>query len=66
MVIAIFVGGIFLGTMLGFVIMGLLAANDEHCLCEEAQIIGSGFACSYPPTLRVSPVLEHRPQAFGA
>jgi hypothetical protein len=67
MVIAIFVGGIFLGTILGFVIMGLLAASGERCLCEEVQIIGSGFACAYPPTRsRFSPSLQNRPQAFVA
>ena len=64
MVIAIFVGGIFLGTIMGFVIMGLLAASGEHCLCEEVQIIGSGFACAYPPSRRFSPSRENRPQAF--
>lgn len=66
MTIAIFVCGIFLGFILGFVIMALLAASRDHCLCEEAQIIGSGFACAYPPTLKVGPPLESRPQAFGA
>jgi hypothetical protein len=66
MVIAIFVGGIFLGTILGFVIIGLLAACGERCLCEEVQIIGSGFACAYPPTRRFSPSLQTRPQAFVA
>jgi hypothetical protein len=64
MAIAIFVGGIFLGTVLGFVIMALLAARDDHCLCEEVQIIGSGFACAYPPTRRLSPSLGNKPQAF--
>ena len=62
MVIAIFVGGIFLGTIMGFVIMGLLAASGEHCLCEEVQIIRSGFACAYPPSRRFSPSrIGHRP-----
>jgi hypothetical protein len=64
--IALFVGGICLGTVFGFVIMALLVASGDHCLCEEVQVIGSGFACAYPPTLKVSPVLENRPQAFGA
>jgi hypothetical protein len=64
MVIVIFVGGIFLGTVLGFVIMALLVANGDHCLSEEVQIIGSGFACAYPPTRRFSPSLGNKPQAF--
>jgi hypothetical protein len=50
--------------MLGFVIMALLAASGDHCLCEEVNIIGSGFACAYPPNRKVSPRVEHRPPAF--
>ena len=64
MTIALFVSGIFLGAILGFVIMGLLAASGDRCQCEEVQIIGSGFACAYPPTRRLSPSLGNRPQAF--
>lgn len=66
MAIALFIGGMFLGTILGFVIMALLAFKGDQCQCEEVEIIGSGFACAYPPRTRVSPPLENSPQAFGA
>jgi hypothetical protein len=56
----------FLGTILGFVIMALLAFKGDQCQCEEVEIIGSGFACAYPPARKFSPSLEHKPQAFGA
>jgi hypothetical protein len=66
MAIAIFFGGMFFGTVLGLALMALLAASSDRCQCEEVEIIGSGFACAYPPRTRVSPALENSPQAFGA
>jgi len=66
MAIAIFFGGMFLGTVFGLVLMALLAASADRCQCEEVEIIGSGFACAYPPARKFSSSLEHKPQAFGA
>jgi len=65
MTIVIFVGGICLGTIFGFVLMALLVANSDRFQCEEVQIIGNGPACAYPTTRKLSSSLENRPQAFG-
>jgi len=55
MAFAIFIAGIVLGTILGFVVMTLLNVSSEHCQCEEEQIIGSGSACAYPAARKVNP-----------
>jgi hypothetical protein len=62
MTIALFIGGIFLGVFFGLVVMALLATARDHCHCEEVEIIGSGFACAYPPSPGVSPPPEQRPK----
>jgi len=66
MVMVIFVGGIFLGAILGCVIMGLLTAGGDRFPGEEAQIIGRGPSCAYPLACTFSPALVKRPQAFEA
>ena len=65
MVLAIFVGGIFLGFSLGFATMALVAARGLRFQSEEAQAIGSYLACAYSPIRKFSPSLGARPQASG-
>jgi hypothetical protein len=64
MVIALFVGGIFLGFSLGIATMALLDANGPSFHREEAE--GRGDACVCSPIRRMSPVQWAGPQNSGA
>jgi len=66
MVLGIFIGGMFLGFTLGFVVMALLAVRGLRFKGEEAQEIGDYPACAYPPSRKFSPLLRARPQVSGA
>ena len=55
MVLGIFIGGIFLGFVLGFATMALVAARGPRFQSEEAQEIGDYPACAYTPIRKFSP-----------
>ena len=65
MVLAIFVGGIFLGFSLGFATMALVAARGSRVQSEEAQEIEGYLTCACSPIRKFSPSLRARPQAPG-
>lgn len=65
MVLAILVGGIFLGFSLGFATMALVAARGLRLQSEEAQEIGGYLTCAYSSIRKFSPSLRARPQASG-
>jgi hypothetical protein len=65
MVLGIFIGGMFLGLMLGFAIMALLAFSGDSFQGAEAQEIRDYPACAYPPIRKVSPLRRARPQNCG-
>jgi hypothetical protein len=65
MVLAIFIGGIFLGFSLGFATMAVVAAWGSRFQGEEAQEIKGYPACAYSPIRKFSPLLRARPQATG-
>jgi hypothetical protein len=65
MVLAIFVGGMFLGFSLGFATMALLAARGPRFQSEEAQTMRDNLACIYSPIRKFRPVRLVRPQSSG-
>jgi hypothetical protein len=65
MVIALFVGGMFLGFSLGVATMALLEASSPHFQGEEAEEREEYPACAYSPAPKFSPSLEARPRTAG-
>jgi hypothetical protein len=65
MVIAIFIGGMFLGFSLGFATMALLAARGSSFQSEKAQTLKDNLACAYSPIRKFRPVRLARTQAAG-
>ena len=65
MVIAIFIGGMFLGFSLGFATMAMLAVRGTRFQSEKAQPMKENLACAYSPIRKFRPVRLARPQASG-
>ena len=65
MVLAIFVGGIFLGFSLGFAAMAVVAARGYRFQSEEAPETEDYLACAYSPIRQSIPSLRGRPQTSG-
>ena len=65
MVLAIFVGGIFLGFSLGCATMALVAAKGLRLQSEEEQKNLVHLPRAYSPIRKFSPSLRAKPQAPG-
>jgi hypothetical protein len=65
MTLVIFIGGMFLGFILGLVTMALFAVKGGRFESEEAEEMEGSFVCVYPHSSNFSPPLEARPQAYG-
>ena len=65
MVLAIFVGGIFLGFSLGFATMAVVAARGARFQSEEAQEVEGYLTGACSPSRKFSPSLRARLQTPG-
>ena len=65
MVLAIFVGGIFLGFCVGFATMAAVVARGPRGQSEEVPEMAGYPTSAYSPSSRSMPSLRARPQASG-
>jgi hypothetical protein len=65
MVLAIFIGGIFLGFSLGFATMAVVAARGCRFKGEGAAALENYLLCAYSPIREPIPPRRGRPQASG-
>jgi hypothetical protein len=65
MVLAIFIGGIFLGFSLGFAAMAVVAARGCRFQSDGAEELGDYLACAYSPIRESIPLRRGRPHTPG-